>query len=316
LINHPKVNPVDIQKQNRIVDAETQHFVDCNTTLSLANKLRVRACWSGSGAMRVQASVRQPFRAVCLVLFCSLPNAAHAYIARSLLSMKSTTSSSSLSLAATSSTSPAEAGIMSRQHVLRVLGTLTSAFVLTDVSNNDSSSAFAAEEAVKITPCVKSGSGSPPNCVSTASVKQIYLYMPPWTWNEVTSVDEVAARLKGAIAADPTLTLEEQREDRYFRVRAVRNFCYDQIEFVLNPVDRVVAFRSQQIEGPDSVSDFGGNRRRLDEIRRRASVLGVMGEEFDSADSSPREGAADQLKAFWGLQSGGGYQSILLDEDE
>ena len=64
------------------------------------------------------------------------------------------------------------------------------------------------------------------------------------------------------------------------------------------------------------MSDFGANRKRLEDIRKRAGIFDVMGADFDSADSGPREGTAAQLRAFWGFQSGGGYESILLDEDE
>lgn len=140
--------------------------------------------------------------------------------------------------------------------------------------------------------------------------------MAPWTWPEGTSVDEVVGRLKGVVDADGALQLVEQQDNRYFRVRAARNFNYDELEFVVNPADRVITFRSQQVEGPDSVSDFGGNRKRLEDIRKRIPFLQVMGAEFDSADSGPREGVGGQLKAFWGLQSGSGFEKVLLDEED
>jgi len=177
-------------------------------------------------------------------------------------------------------------------------------------------SSWAVADSNSIAPCKKDPGGAPANCVSTASVKQVDLYMAPWVWQEGTSAEEVVGRLKGAIEADASLSLTEQIENRYLRVKAARNFCYDEIEFLVNPADRVVTFRSQQVEGPDSVSDFGANRKRLDELRKRTRVLTAMGEEFSSADTGPREGAVGQLKAFWGLQSGGGYESILLDEDD
>lgn len=201
--------------------------------------------------------------------------------------------------------------LLSRQNILSSIGSS-----LLGLNLLLSPSAFAEGGEVRIKACVKPAEGGPSNCVSTASVKQVDLYISPWTWPDGISADEVAGRLKGAIASDSTLTLEEQRENRYFRTRAVRNFCTDEIEFVINPVDRAVTFRSLQIEGPDNVSDFGANRKRLDEIRRRTAVLEVMGAEFNSADSAPREGTVDQLKAFWGLQSGGGYESVLLDNDD
>ena len=166
-----------------------------------------------------------------------------------------------------------------------------------------------------IATCIKPSGGAPANCVSTASVKLVDLYAAPWTWPEGFAADEVLGRLKGVIDSDPTLTLvEEQKENRYLRVRAARNFNTDEIEFVVNPSDRVVTFKSQQVEGPDNVSDFGGNRKRLEEIRKRIPMLQVMGAEFESADAGPREGVGGQLKAFWGFQSGGGYEKVLLDE--
>ena len=169
-----------------------------------------------------------------------------------------------------------------------------------------------------IVPCEKlSGTN---NCVSTASVKQVDLYMLPWTWSD-QSVDEIASRMKGVIASDPNLSLVDSNLEKrketdgyFFRVRAARNLYTDEIEFLINPTDRVVTFRSRQVEGPENVSDFGANRQRLDSIRQRLAVVTVMGE--DSADNGPREDLSGQLRAFWGFQSGGGYESILLDEDE
>lgn len=218
--------------------------------------------------------------------------------------------------------------LLSRKHVFSAIG--SSLFLGGVALILVPSSAEAATTGVaSISACTRpaAGSGASSNCVSTASVKQVDLFISPWTWRDGISVDEVVGRLKGAIASDATLSLEEQQQSAaaaapdksnryYLRVRAARNFCMDEIEFVVNPADRVITFRSQQIEGPDNVSDFGANRKRLDELRKRTGVLDVMGAEFDSADSGPREGTVGQLKAFWGLQSGGGYESILLDDDD
>ena len=178
------------------------------------------------------------------------------------------------------------------------------------------SSATIAPPSYRILPCSKPSSGAAANCVSTASVKQVDLYMAPWTWPEGTSTEEVVGRIKGIVDADGALEMVEQKDNRYFRLRAARNFNYDEIELVVNPVDRVITFRSQQVEGPESVSDFGGNRKRLEDIRKRIPFLQVMGAEFNSADSGPREGVGGQLKAFWGLQSGAGFEKVLLDDED
>jgi uncharacterized protein (DUF1499 family) len=185
--------------------------------------------------------------------------------------------------------------------------------------------AACAEEAVladnpfTVSICEKPASGAPPNCVSTASVRQFDLYAAPWTWyDDSLSTEAILARIKGAVAIEPNLTIVAQTSNGLV-VTAQRNaFCVDQIIFRINAKDRAVTFTSRQVAGPESVSDFGANRKRLEQIRKATQVLQIMGSEFDSADSSSerREGVSDQLKAFWGLQSGGGYESLLLDEDD
>jgi uncharacterized protein (DUF1499 family) len=166
--------------------------------------------------------------------------------------------------------------------------------------------------------------GSTSNCVSTASVKQVDLFMLPWTWPESISGDEVISRLKGVVASDQTLSIVESTkvstsDNYFFRIRAARNVCNDELEILINPNDRVITFRSQQVDGPDSVSDFGANRRRLEDIRKRLNVVTILGggenaDYYRNGESS--EGITGQLKAFWGFQSGGGFESILLDDDE
>ena len=58
------------------------------------------------------------------------------------------------------------------------------------------------------------------------------------------------------------------------------------------------------------------NGNGWDDLKRRIGVFQNMGEEFASADSAPREGPFGQLKAFYGLQSGSGYEDILLNEED
>jgi uncharacterized protein (DUF1499 family) len=193
--------------------------------------------------------------------------------------------------------------LMSRQKMLSVGFGMVTASLLQQAAVADDSTTLA---------CKKPQGGAPANCVSTASVKQLDLYMSPWTYPEGMPVDEVMARLKGAVSTDIKLEVVEQKEN-YLKVKAIRNFAIDELEFLVNPVDRVITFSSQQVEGPD-IGDFDGNRKRLDELKRRAQVFRAMGEEYGSADNAPREGALGQLKSFYGLGSGTGYEDILLDE--
>ena len=159
-------------------------------------------------------------------------------------------------------------------------------------------------------PACEVSADAPANCVSTASIKKVDLYAPPFSIPEGMSSGEAMARLKGAISVDKSLSIQKETNN-YLKVTATRKFNTDEIEFLINPSDNVITFRSRQVDGPSSVPDFGANRKRLDELRR-AAKFGVMGEEFDTADVAPREGALGQLKAFYGLGSSGeGFEDVI-----
>jgi uncharacterized protein (DUF1499 family) len=138
--------------------------------------------------------------------------------------------------------------------------------------------------------------------------------MAPWTFDPSMSVSEVRARLKGLIQSDPSLELTAEG-DLWVSVKATRNLptaSIDQIDFVIYPSDHVIVFQSKQIEGSNT-SDFGANRKRLEDLRQR-SPFGLMGQDLESADTSTqREGTLGQLKAFWGLQSGTGFEDVILE---
>jgi len=148
------------------------------------------------------------------------------------------------------------------------------------------------------------------NCVSTANVKQVNNYVPPWTFT--VSPEEAIARIKGVVASETFLTLVTE-DTYYLLVKAKRGVtAYDQLEFWINPQDSVVTFRSFDVNS--TISDFGGNRKRIESIRKKAGVFGIMGEGL-TADSfegrSEINGPMAQLKAFYGLQSGEGFQEIF-----
>ena len=117
------------------------------------------------------------------------------------------------------------------------------------------------------------------------------------------------ARLKGAVSLDDKLSIVEQKGD-YLLVRATRNFCIDELQFVIKPADNIITFRGQQVGGP-SVNDFGPNRKRLDELRQNSGgIFTSMGDEALGSPSS--EGALGQLKSFYGY--GQGFGDIRLGE--
>jgi uncharacterized protein (DUF1499 family) len=163
-----------------------------------------------------------------------------------------------------------------------------------------------------------SGGDSKVPCLSTSNVRQLDLYLPPWTFT--TSSADAMARLKGAIVADPLCDILHQDDNDHLVVSAKRNGdvfgIVDELEFVINGADQVVTFRSSA-PTDTTTPDFGQNRKRLEDIRKRAGIFGIMGESLNSADSvsegAKGYGPVGQLKAFYGLQSGGGFEDVFRE---
>mmetsp|Transcript_23382 Transcript_23382/g.56439 ORF Transcript_23382/g.56439 Transcript_23382/m.56439 type:complete len:253 (+) Transcript_23382:209-967(+) len=159
------------------------------------------------------------------------------------------------------------------------------------------------------------------DCVSTANIRDAKgSYSPPWTFE--VSPDEAFARIKGVLKADDSFVITEVDDDaRYVRAYAKRiTVDQDEVEFLVKGGDGVVLFRSTARKN-GSVSDFGANRKRIDDIRKRGAVFDLMGGGM-TADSYDGGGAASkgngpwgQLKAFYGLQKGEGFESVF-DEEE
>ena len=111
-------------------------------------------------------------------------------------------------------------------------------------------------------------------------------------------------------------------EARYIRAYAKRlgTTAADEVEFLVRGDDKVVLFRSIARNNL-SVSGFGANRKRIDDIRKRGEVFDLMGGGM-TADSVDGGGAASkgngpwgQLKSFYGLQRGEGFESVFEEED-
>ena len=195
----------------------------------------------------------------------------------------------------------------SRRQCFQALLAAGCTFLAPSPNDNSNNRAWAEEGSSRsIAPCKKNASGGVTNCISTGSVRQLDLYAPPWTFE--TSADEAAARIKGVIASDNNLELLEE-DGPFFRVKASRGFNTDTLEFLVNAQDKVVTFRAEQ-DGEPSVPDFGAIRKQLDSIRQRAT-FGLMGQGV-TADTAPSgNGPLGQLKAFYGLQSGQGFEEVF-----
>ncbi len=173
-----------------------------------------------------------------------------------------------------------------------------------------------ADDSRSISPCKIDSK----NCVSTLNIKQLESYSPPWTFE--VSPDEAFARIKGVLASDESFSVKDvDDEARYVRATVKRVFQdQDEIEFLVKGDDKVVVFKSSEIED-GSLSDFGANRKRIDSIRRKGAVFDLMGggltaDSYEGGGAAMRgNGALGQLKAFYGLQSGQGFQSVFEDDD-
>ena len=135
--------------------------------------------------------------------------------------------------------------------------------------------------------------------------------------------DEVMARLKGAVVADPlnTVVSQDNNNRRLLLVDSKRQGdllggAVDRLEFFINESDGVVTFRSSA-PSESTRPDFGLQRKRLAQIRERAGIFGVMGDSLNTADSKTRSergsGPLGQLKSFYGLQSGAGFEDVLSE---
>jgi uncharacterized protein (DUF1499 family) len=157
--------------------------------------------------------------------------------------------------------------------------------------------------------------------LSTQSTNITFVYSPPWTFE--VSPDEAFARIKGVLKSDSSFVITEvDDEARYIRAYAKRiTVDSDEVEFLVKGDDKVVLYRSTARKN-GSVSDFGANRKRIDDIRKKGAVFDLMGggltaDSYDGGDAlSKGNGPLGQLKAFYGLQSGQGFESLLLDDEE
>jgi len=159
------------------------------------------------------------------------------------------------------------------------------------------------------------------NCVSTLNIKQLESYSPPWTFE--VAPDEAFARIKGVLASDDAFRVTDiDDENRYIKAKVARVFPdQDEVELLVKGDDKVVVFRcSEREEG--LVGDFGEINKRMESVRKRGAVFDVMGggltaDSYDGGGAARRgNGALGQLKAFYGLQSGQGFEAVFEDEDE
>jgi len=167
----------------------------------------------------------------------------------------------------------------------------------------------------KIEGCPKPVNGKATNCIATTNIRQLDTYSPPWTFE--TSPDEAFARLKGIIKSDSSLeVVETDDEGRYIRVETKRLNTVDSLEFLVKGDDKVIIFKSTEKEA-SGLPDFGANRKRVEELRKKSGGFfsmmgdGLTADSYDGGAAGKRNGFGGQLKAFYGLNSGQGYEGVF-----
>lgn len=116
------------------------------------------------------------------------------------------------------------------------------------------------------------------NCISTSSINSIEKYGRPWTF-ENDPKSEFNAIIE-AIKSDSFLKIVDTNDDiLYIRAEAksaVPPSGIDDIEFLVNGLDKIIAYRSNSREtlmaGTQLIGDGGSNRNRLESIKRKLGV--------------------------------------------
>lgn len=245
-----------------------------------------------------------------------------------------TVATSSLAAVADDEVVPAPTAVVTEADA--VAGTLDTVAadttVTTTVAAAQETAAATTTTAYTITPCPTVGMSNANNCVATSSTTKVAAYSPPWTF---TCEPDQAFQTLLKILKDNEesnlgirVTLADPQQ-LVIKATAVRLAFVDEMEFVIRPEDNVVVMRSgERTKGAgdgstnptkSSNSDFGANKARLEKMRKKSGgVFGVMGDlgggdSYGGASNGGGNGVLGQLKAFYGLQSGEGYQDVFDD---
>jgi len=160
------------------------------------------------------------------------------------------------------------------------------------------------------------------SCVSTSNVRDIQYFSPPWSFDvtEGSGGEIWFDRLLDAVEGEEGVTVTAKRSDWAIEASTPSTVVVPSatLKFKMIVEDGIVLFESRKGEG--GVGGVGGEdlRKRLERIRQRGG-FGLGGSELNTADSAgvTTNNGRDfksQLKAFYGLQSGAGYEDVFLDD--
>lgn len=135
------------------------------------------------------------------------------------------------------------------------------------------------------------------NCISSSAFQSLEHYGKPWAFSDATSADDEFQIILDALkSTDFKLKIADQNNERHY-VRAEARSAIpitgtDDIEFLVNPIDKIITYRTNSREvamaGPQVIGDGGSNKNRLDIIRRKLAVS-EMGESEESIKFMAKE---------------------------
>jgi uncharacterized protein (DUF1499 family) len=135
------------------------------------------------------------------------------------------------------------------------------------------------------------------NCISSSAFQSLEHYGKPWAFPESNSADEEYELIINALkSTEFRLKIADQNAEKHY-VRAEARSAIpvtgtDDIEFLVNPIDKIITYRTNSREvamaGPQVIGDGGSNKNRLDIIRRKLGVF-EMGESEESIKFMAKE---------------------------
>lgn len=140
------------------------------------------------------------------------------------------------------------------------------------------------------------------------------MYSPPWTYS--SSSEEAFESLKKALGKDDKVHVTLSEPPSKLSVEIDRSFPrQDEVRFSILPDDKVITFISKEKDDEALLPDFGFQKTRLAQIREAAGFT-EMGSSIGSSDTAgKKESFKTQLKSFYGLQSGSGWEDVLEKVD-
>lgn len=135
------------------------------------------------------------------------------------------------------------------------------------------------------------------NCISSSAFQSLEHYGKPWSFPDSNSADQEFELIVNALKSTEfrLKIVDQNNERRYIRAEArsaIPVTGTDDLEFLVNSIDKIITYRTNSREvamaGPQVIGDGGSNANRLDIIRRKLGVF-EMGESEESVKFMEKE---------------------------